>query len=334
MAGGVIYATNASQQYILLGGLVPKYKTMHIKVVDAVKKYLLYRPMIKDNRDILFSAKAYSRDGTDKDMSFDYEITHLTCFLGGMFALGGKVFTRDEDVQIGAKLADGCAWAYEVMPSGIMPEGSTILPCKSTKSCKWDEKLWHAKLDPSSGMRDEQMENYKIRIKEWKAQKAQILKDHEAKKKLAQEAKLAAEEDKRRRPASGSTSGVYEDGTAPGMSRKDGEPKQSPSGSEDSAMSITDKKARALEDQLDLNSDGSQSRYTMDYDADSLLQQPLMDPVIPPEPIKPLTHKEYIDNRIKKEYLPPGFLSLNDRRYLLRYVQFCSPPPFQQVCRC
>ena len=36
------------KQYLLLGGLEPKYKTMHLKVAAAVKKYLLYRPMIKD----------------------------------------------------------------------------------------------------------------------------------------------------------------------------------------------------------------------------------------------------------------------------------------------
>ncbi len=131
---------------MLLGGLVPKYRTMHVKVVEATKKYLLYRPMIKDERDILFSAKVYSRDGSDEDLTSDYEATHLTCFLGGMFALGGRLFDRPEDIEIAKKLTDGCVWAYEIMPAGVMPEAAMMIPCKSITDCKWNETLWHQKL--------------------------------------------------------------------------------------------------------------------------------------------------------------------------------------------
>src|SRR4051812_29388771 len=95
------------QMWLLLGGLEPKYKTMHLKVIEGARKELLYRPMVKDSRDILFSSKlVYSIPGEEPRRQ--YEVTHLSCFLGGMFGLGGKIYGRDEDVTAGKRLADGC----------------------------------------------------------------------------------------------------------------------------------------------------------------------------------------------------------------------------------
>jgi mannosyl-oligosaccharide alpha-1,2-mannosidase len=37
-----------------------------------------------------------------------------------------------------------------------------------------------------------------------------------------------------------------------------------------------------------------------------------------PDPLKPLTHKEYVEARIKQEGLPPGFVSLRSKKYILR----------------
>lgn len=53
------------KQYLLLGGLEPKYRTMHEKVTKGIQKYLLFRPMIKDDsREILSSAQVHSRAAT------------------------------------------------------------------------------------------------------------------------------------------------------------------------------------------------------------------------------------------------------------------------------
>lgn len=46
------------KEYMLLGGLVPQYQSMYELSVEATNKYLLYRPMIPDEkRNILFSGQ-------------------------------------------------------------------------------------------------------------------------------------------------------------------------------------------------------------------------------------------------------------------------------------
>jgi hypothetical protein len=39
---------------------------------------------------------------------------------------------------------------------------------------------------------------------------------------------------------------------------------------------------------------------------------------LPPEPIKPQSHLEYVNYRIKNEHIPSGFTDLRDKRYILR----------------
>ncbi|KAH8668757.1 glycosyl hydrolase family 47-domain-containing protein [Xylariales sp. PMI_506] len=151
------------KQFLLLGGLEPKYRDMHLKVAAAVKEWLLYRPMVPEDRDILFSAKVSTRGHPDKDASLDFEVTHLTCFLGGMFGMAGKLFDEPADVEIGKRLTDGCVWAYESMPSGIMPEGATVVPCSEVNNCHWNQTLWYQYLDPAWDMRQLQIDDYEAR---------------------------------------------------------------------------------------------------------------------------------------------------------------------------
>lgn len=139
-----------SKMYALLGGLEPTYKTMHTKAMAAAKKYLLFRPMLPDKSpDVLFSGTAYA-SSSDGSKSLTPEVQHLACFAGGMFALGGKLFGKEDDVRVGEQLARGCAWAYEAFPSGIMPEVSHVIACEEDNSkdkddgeafaqCKWDD---------------------------------------------------------------------------------------------------------------------------------------------------------------------------------------------------
>lgn len=191
------------KQYALLGGLEPKYRSMHEKTVEGVKNFLLFRPQAQGDPDVLFAAKAVSFDGTDKALSYEYEVTHLTCFLGGMFGLGGKIFESPEDVEIGKRLAAGCAWAYAVMPTGIMPEYSQILPCDSTTECSFNATQWGLKVDPYMNDREKQMEEYRTLKAKWDQEVVEIEKKNaraEAEERLkAKEAKLAKEEEARRK---------------------------------------------------------------------------------------------------------------------------------------
>ncbi|KAL1836716.1 hypothetical protein VTJ49DRAFT_4742 [Mycothermus thermophilus] len=124
--------------HLLFDGRDPAYERMYTKAVDTATKYLLFRPMPPpsdegdDIPDILFSGTIDVASGGEdgkRNVMLIPEIQHLGCFAGGMFALGGKLFGRPEDVVTGERLARGCAWAYEAFPMGVMPETAMVVPC-------------------------------------------------------------------------------------------------------------------------------------------------------------------------------------------------------------
>jgi mannosyl-oligosaccharide alpha-1,2-mannosidase len=313
--GGGTYSMGGSQdstyeyfpkQYALLGGLEAKYRTMHEKVADAVKKYLLYRPMAEGNPDILFSAKAHSSDGTDQRLSYEWEVTHLTCFLGGMFGLGGKIFNRPEDVEVGKKLADGCVWAYEIMPTGIMPESASLTPCKIPDDCPWNKTAWYERLDPSAEYRAKAMENYHVSKAEWEREvqdlkKKDVLRKQteERKRREAAAGKVAEEEERQKRPVNNTLPGE-EESTAP-------QPDQP---SQDSSRGL---KRRDALPQSEIQTRDSEDGYGDTWD-----QEQMDELVLPYEPVKPQTHEEYVADYIERHQIPPGFTAVNDKRYILR----------------
>ncbi|XXH03411.1 hypothetical protein Hte_009813 [Hypoxylon texense] len=131
------------KMYALLGGLEPVYEKLYRDAMETVKKYLLFRPMVPDQADILFSGNA--RVSHDSSVKLQPEGQHLGCFVGGMFGLGGKLFGIQEHIEIGEKVTRGCVWAYDSMPTGIMPEIFELLPCPTLEACEWNEKEWEAK---------------------------------------------------------------------------------------------------------------------------------------------------------------------------------------------
>lgn len=153
------------KEYALLGGLNPQYKTMYLDSMDVVREELLFRPMTKQNHDILFLAKknlSPKHKNPKKRRETIYEGTHLGCYAGGMFALGSKLFDIPSDMTIAEKLTNGCVWAYSSTPAGIMPEEFELVPCESMTSCKWDEKKWHKALDEHFEERMEAVETYNL----------------------------------------------------------------------------------------------------------------------------------------------------------------------------
>jgi mannosyl-oligosaccharide alpha-1,2-mannosidase len=141
------------KMWALVGGHDSSYEAMYRQAMDAVQEHLLLRPMLPDNdpADILFSGDAIVREDIDthaRHVEHRPESQHLSCFAGGMFALGGRLFNIPEHVDIGGKLARGCAWAYAAFPSGIMPEIFGLVPCPSWQTrCAWDEAAWLAQGD-------------------------------------------------------------------------------------------------------------------------------------------------------------------------------------------
>lgn len=147
------------KEYLLLGGSEVKYRRMYELAADAAKKHLIYRPMIPDEkRSILQSGllQVTGKKGSSQKLSFEPEGTHLTCFVGGMFAMGAKIFGRQEDLDFGKRLTDSCIWAYESTKTGIMPESYLSIACNQIESCTWNETLWQEKLDPYGAQREKQ----------------------------------------------------------------------------------------------------------------------------------------------------------------------------------
>ncbi|KAL4868602.1 hypothetical protein BDV12DRAFT_96418 [Aspergillus spectabilis] len=140
------------KEYMLLGGNNEQYQTMYKKAMDAVREQLLYQPMLKGDRDVRFLATVTMTKDLDANPPgrtiFAYEGTHLTCFAGGMFALGSKLFGIEKDLKLGSQLTDGCVWAYDATKSGIMPEAFKMLPCEKGERCEWSEEAYYLALDP------------------------------------------------------------------------------------------------------------------------------------------------------------------------------------------
>ena len=143
------------KEYILLGGLEEKYRTMYETFAEATTKNLLFRPMIHDEKRHILHAGLARVDKQNGPVRLTPEGTHLTCFAGGMYALGAKVFSREDDMDIAKKLTDGCVWAYESTTTGIMPESYLVIPCTDQNDCPWNETLYHEKLDPYGDAREQ-----------------------------------------------------------------------------------------------------------------------------------------------------------------------------------
>lgn len=145
------------KQYMLLGGLEDKYQKMYEMAIEASKKYLFFRPMLPDNRDILLSGSVTVKGESDgDDFVLQPEGTHLTCFVGGMLAIGAKIFDRSSDLDLARKVTDGCVWAYEATTTGIMPEHYLAVPCRNGVQCTWNETKYEELIDPQWKKRAEE----------------------------------------------------------------------------------------------------------------------------------------------------------------------------------
>ncbi|RYC62062.1 hypothetical protein CHU98_g4157 [Xylaria longipes] len=125
------------KMYALLGGLEPRYEEMSTRFLEAAKA-LLFRPMIPTNEPILLPSSG--RVTSDGHVVLDQETEHLGCYIGGVYALAGKLLKNQGYVNIGSRLTLGCVYAYRVTPTGMMPERLNMVACESFEKCEWDEK--------------------------------------------------------------------------------------------------------------------------------------------------------------------------------------------------
>ncbi|KAF4344671.1 alpha-mannosidase IC (MNSIC) [Fusarium beomiforme] len=128
------------KMHALLGGLDPEYVEMTTKALDTATKHILYKPRNPEDLDILMSGNVLA-DEEGKKPELTAEMQHLTCFVGGTYALAGKLLSRNDFVDLGSRLTAGCIWAYDAFPTNIMPEIAQLEACESiTSKCHWNDK--------------------------------------------------------------------------------------------------------------------------------------------------------------------------------------------------
>lgn len=142
-----------SKEYLMLGGLVPQYQDIYEKVIETAKQHLFFRPFTPANYEILLSGTV--KRETDEKLYLIPQMQHLTCFVGGMVAIGSKVFSRPDDLPIAHRLVEGCIWAYNSSQNGVMPEIFSAMPCPSWEDCYWDDQEWYDQVNKVHKPKDE-----------------------------------------------------------------------------------------------------------------------------------------------------------------------------------
>jgi mannosyl-oligosaccharide alpha-1,2-mannosidase len=133
--------------YALLGGNVPMYRKMYEKATLTAAGHNLFRPMNPEEKDMLTAGiiRVFMTQNGKPRTHLESQVQYRSCFAGGMFALGGVLFQIPIHKKIAHKLVDGCIWAHEALPLGIMPEVYDTVPCASQTNCPWNE--WHWKQE-------------------------------------------------------------------------------------------------------------------------------------------------------------------------------------------
>lgn len=141
------------------------YKDRWVAAVDSSIKYLASNP---SSRPDLTYLAAYDNTTILKVSE------HLACFNGGNFILGGNVLGRDEYVDFGLKLVDGCRNTYASTRTGIGPEifswNTTTLP--ANQSAFYSQNGFWLQ-NPTYDLRPEVMESYYYAYRQTKDPKYQ-----------------------------------------------------------------------------------------------------------------------------------------------------------------
>ncbi|RMZ70235.1 class I alpha-mannosidase 1A [Pyrenophora seminiperda CCB06] len=304
------------KQYLLLGGQVEKYRTMYEQSMDAVKKHLLFRPMLPKGEDVLFSGKLIAPASADTSKAGDLtaENAHLTCFTGGMFGMGAKIFNRPEDLEIAKKLTEGCVWGYDMTQTGIMPESFEVAPCEDMKDCAWNETAYWDAIDPGWESR---LEHYEQQRKIYGSQIASASSWYNA--QLAAMTPTPTPVVGGPREAKSTSSLIYADTL---------EKRQLAELVDDSEIAhMSSASAKPTQ-----NHDSVMGGESEEGEGPPTKVQPTLDiPEFAPQPsgtlpefpyvyspVAVLNHKDYVRTRIVEDRLPKGVTRIGARNYILR----------------
>lgn len=104
----------------------PTYKEMYLRAIDKIKEFMIFKPKIPDNENILFISSFLTTPKLEIPgeehvlLHQELEMQHLSCFAGGMIALGSRLFDIPEDLELAGNVTYGCVAMYDRLK--IMPE--------------------------------------------------------------------------------------------------------------------------------------------------------------------------------------------------------------------
>ena len=287
------------KQYMLLGGLVTQYKTMYGLASDAMTKHLLFRPMVPGEENILVLGRALATENPDlpANIQINPQQQHLLCFAGGMYAVGAKIFDREADLDIAAKLTDGCVWAYDATTTGIMAEEFQMMACESRNQCTWNQTRWYEELDPYRSLREQNRLALEAQLA--------IVADQEAKTSSTTEPSttLIPSTEVRRADETAPTSGplakrqlgAIENILPTSVAKVSSKPNND----------LLSTKA-ATQDAENL---GAQAKK-IEAEETSTVPSPVYDPYP--------AHEDYVQSRINSEKIPGGITEFSSKKYILR----------------
>jgi hypothetical protein len=169
------------KQYLLLGGALEQPRLLYEGFIDVAKRHLFRRTLNPENIPLLISGDVRVL-GTGEETTIQVQPRgqHLTCFVGGMLGIAGRVFSRPGDIEVAEQLTNGCVWAYNSTVSGIGPEIYQLAECGGVDDSQTGEKCAYSDAKWRNAVRQS-----------WKPRRVDDAPEAEAEKELtAQEVDL------------------------------------------------------------------------------------------------------------------------------------------------
>jgi len=282
--------------------------------------------MINDSVDVTFASNYFANgniteDGTADGHADGYRSgmgSHLACFVGGMVAMGARIYGYEDDMKLAERLTESCVWAYGTTGTGVMPEEFRLLECPAKGSCAWNQTYWYHELDPSWDKREQQIETWEIeeemrRTKEAEEEALRLEKEAEDAEFPSFQSTQAGAVVKSDRTDAGTpkrdvVSGKRQDipdvvpnGIGPLANSKTTDngiaTDDPPGGSILPSKVSTAPPPRIDKPRLGTGRSRPQPQFTMP---------------------RPPTHEQFVESKIRNEHLYPGVLSHNRKEYILR----------------
>ncbi|KAL8243789.1 hypothetical protein R6Q59_010047 [Mikania micrantha] len=132
--------------HLLLGGQTKRYAQMWFKASIAIVHNLLFRaylPSPSPKHPTLFTGIATHQHKSDSYL-LEPRLQQSSCYTGSLFALSSRLFNHPADLELSKELTQGCIWAWQTSPLGIMPETVTVMTCPQPMGaqCAWNQTYY------------------------------------------------------------------------------------------------------------------------------------------------------------------------------------------------